>query len=83
MRARVVTERCEQLAGRRVTCNDAHADQVVVAHELQVVRDVRVVGLEHPVAFLPANFPAMQEASQARHVMRTVYIAEERVTCDV
>jgi hypothetical protein len=35
--------------GAVATCDDAHADQVVVAHELQVVGDVRIVRLEHAV----------------------------------
>jgi hypothetical protein len=30
-------------------CDDAHTDQVVVTHELQVIGDVRVVRLEHAV----------------------------------
>ena len=66
---------------RACTCDDAHANQVVVAHELQVMRDVRVVRLEHPVAFVSANFPAMKQASQTRDIMRTIQVAE--AVCDV
>jgi hypothetical protein len=45
------------------------------------MRDVRVVRLEHPVAFLSANFPAMKQASQTRDIMRTIQVAE--AVCDV
>ena len=61
---------------RACTCDDAHANQIVVAHELQVVRDVRVVRLEHAVALLSAHFAAVEQAGQARHVMRTKQVAE-------
>ena len=61
---------------RARTCDDAHANQIVVAHELQVVRDVRVVRLEHAVALLSPNFAAVEQAGQARHVMRTKQVAE-------
>ena len=63
------------------TCDDAHANQAVVAHELQVVRDVRIMRLKYAVRFLSAHFPAMEQPSQTRHIMRAIQIAEEM--CDV
>ena len=61
---------------RACTCDDAHANQIVVAQELQVVRYVRIVRLEHAVALLAADFAAVQQAGQARHVVRTKQVAE-------